>query len=695
MSPRRHQTVARTPRRFTLEQLEARLAPATLLPGFAEVVVASGLSSPTAMEFSPDGKLFVAQQAGAMQVSQSGLLLQTNFFRDAPVNTQAVGERGLLGIAFDPNYASNRFVYVYYTTTQADSHNRVSRFTANAAGDLALAGSETVILELDPHSAANHNGGAIHFGPDGKLYIGTGENANGSNAQTLTNLHGKVLRINADGTFPADNPFVAQTTGKNRAIWALGLRNPFTFAFQPGTGRLFINDVGAGAWEEIDNGAAGANYGWPATEGPFDPSSFPNFTAPVFAYNHNAAVTTPSGNVIAGGAFYNPAVNQFDSGSRYVGDYFFADAGAGWIYRYDMTTKTVVQFAEGISGPVDLKVDAAGNLYYLAIGAGQAFKVSFTGAPPSSSSPGLFDPASAAFLLRNSNSSGNADQTFGFGAAGAGWLPISGDWDGDGVDSAGVFDPAASTFYLRNAHTTGVSDVAFGFGAPGAGWLPIAGDWTGNGSDTIGLYDPVNSVFYLRNSNTAGLADTTFGYGAAGAGLRPLAGDWDGNSTTTIGLYAPNSSTFYLRNSNSTGIANQTFGFGAPQAGWKPLAGDWDGVGGDTVGLYAPQSATVFLRNSNTTGNADLAFGYGQPGSAWTPLAGRWIPPGAPLLAAGQEPVGSGQTAAGSGEQSAVSGQPSGLLPQSLIPSPSLVDRIDLPIVAEQELGHLVGLPSL
>src|SRR5262249_42088731 len=125
----------------------------------------------------------------------------------------------------------------------------------------------TDILDLDPLGATNHNGGAIHFGPDGKLYIGVGDNADGSNSQSLHNLLGKILRINADGTIPTDNPFFNATTGEGQAIWALGLRNPFTFAFQSGTGKMFINDVGQGSFEEIDRGIAGSNYGWPDTEG--------------------------------------------------------------------------------------------------------------------------------------------------------------------------------------------------------------------------------------------------------------------------------------------------------------------------------------------------------------------------------------------------------------------------------------------
>src|SRR4029077_18085868 len=158
-------------------------------------------------------------------------------------------------------------VYTYYTTPEGGAHNRVSRFTA--AGDVAAPSSEVHLLDLEPlSSATNHNGGALHFGPDGKLYIGVGENADGANAQTLSNLLGKMLRINANGSIPTDNPFYNTATGNNRAIWALGLRNPFNFAFHAGTPRLFINDVGESTYEEINDGIAGSNYGWPITEGP-------------------------------------------------------------------------------------------------------------------------------------------------------------------------------------------------------------------------------------------------------------------------------------------------------------------------------------------------------------------------------------------------------------------------------------------
>jgi len=339
---------------------------ATLPPGFSETGI-SGLANPTAMEIAPDGRIFVCQQGGSLRVIKNGVLLSTPFLT---LNVDQNGERGLLGIAFDPNFASNNFLYVYYTVPSTPRHNRVSRFTAN--GDVVAAGSEQIILELDNLSTAtNHNGGAIHFGPDGKLYVAVGENANGSNAQTLSNRLGKMLRINSDGSIPTDNPFFNTATGANRSIWAFGLRNPFTFAFQPGTGRLFINDVGEVTWEEINDGIGGSNYGWNLSEGP---TSNPQFRSPLFAYQHGGTATT--GCAIAGGAFYNPATVQFPQ--SFVGKYFFADLCTGWIRVFDPSTGTASDFASGISNPVDLKVGTDGSLYYLARGSSAVFRVQFT-----------------------------------------------------------------------------------------------------------------------------------------------------------------------------------------------------------------------------------------------------------------------------------------------------------------------------
>jgi glucose/arabinose dehydrogenase len=352
------------------------LGAATLPVGFTETQFGSDVGSgPTAMAFAPDGRLFVCLQDGELRVIKNGALLPTPF---VSLSVTSAGERGLLGIAFDPNFSTNQFVYLYYTTGTSPIHNRISRFTAS--GDVAAAGSEVVLVDLDNLSnATNHNGGAIHFGPDGKLYAGVGENANSANAQTLSNRLGKILRINSDGIIPTDNPFFNTATGANRAIWALGLRNPYTFAFQPGTGRMFINDVGQSAWEEINDGIAGSNYGWNICEGAcVTPNA--NLRNPLFQYGHNGDVNT-TGCAIVGGAFYNPPVNQFPA--SYLGKYFFADLCSGWIRLMDPSNNAASAFATGLSTPVDLQVGPDGSLYYLTRGnGGQVWKISAIASQP-------------------------------------------------------------------------------------------------------------------------------------------------------------------------------------------------------------------------------------------------------------------------------------------------------------------------
>ena len=341
--------------------IEPAQGAATLPSGFTESQVVSGLTAPTDIEFAPDGRLFVAEEAGRVRIAKPDGTLATFFDISAKVDT--AGERGLMGVAFDPGFATNRYVYVHYTqkaTATTPAHNRVSRVTAG--GDRAVAGSERLILRLNNQNAQNHQGGTIDFGKDGKLYVSTGDNATPENAQKLTNLFGKVLRVNKDGTIPPTNPFYSAASGSNRAIWALGLRNPYKFAVKPGTTTLFVNDVGENAWEEINRGASGANYGWPRHEGP---ESAAEYAPPVFAYGHGSTGIT--GCSITGGAFYNPTTVRFPSG--YVGDYFFADFCNGWIRRYDPSTDTATGFATGLSNPVDLEVNKNGDLYYLTRGA--------------------------------------------------------------------------------------------------------------------------------------------------------------------------------------------------------------------------------------------------------------------------------------------------------------------------------------
>jgi glucose/arabinose dehydrogenase len=187
-----------------------------------------------------------------------------------------------------------------------------------------------------------------------------GENANSANSQTLTNPLGKLLRFNPDGSIPSDNPFFGSTTGVSRAIWAMGLRNPFTFAVHPNSGRIFINDVGQSTWEEINDGEAGANYGWPNTEGP---TNDPQYKTPLHSYGHDGACA------IAGGTFYAPEVRQFPA--TYVEGYFFQDLCGGWIDWLN-TQNESADFATGYTNPVDMLVGHDGSLYTLLRGSGSS-----------------------------------------------------------------------------------------------------------------------------------------------------------------------------------------------------------------------------------------------------------------------------------------------------------------------------------
>src|ERR1041384_7544748 len=170
---------------------------ATVPTGFTDSLVTAGLTDPTAMALAHDGRIFVCEQRGTLRVIKNGVLLPTPFLT---VTVDSRGERGLLGITLDPNFVSNQLVYVYYTVP-SPAHNRVSRFTAS--GDVALAGREVVLMELPNLSTAtNHNAGAIHFGADGDLYVATGDNANGNNAQSFSTVLGKMLRITSTGAIP-------------------------------------------------------------------------------------------------------------------------------------------------------------------------------------------------------------------------------------------------------------------------------------------------------------------------------------------------------------------------------------------------------------------------------------------------------------------------------------------------------------
>lgn len=336
-----------------------------------EVVIGGGLMFPTAFEFLPDGRMLVAEFRGRVLVAQPGaasvdtapVIELPNIFEE---DLTAGGERGLVNVVADPAFAGNGYIYLFYTAA-TPQRDRVSRFTM--VGNTADPATEQVVWQGVADSATtDHHGGGLAFGPDGKLYVSTGDNGNAQSAQPLTSDHGKILRLNKDGTIPPDNPFVDGAGPNIDAIWVRGLRNPYRFSFDVPSGRMYIGDVGQNLIEEVNLGVAGANYGWPQCEGACGTSGMTN---PWLTYSHNGRDAS-----ITGGFVYRGS--QFPA--SLWGAYFYGDFAQNWI-RY-VTVDGAGSVGGGgpflphdgsLDGPYDpvmLKQGPDGSLYYVDFGWG-------------------------------------------------------------------------------------------------------------------------------------------------------------------------------------------------------------------------------------------------------------------------------------------------------------------------------------
>lgn len=354
---------------------------------------AQGFSLPIGIANCGDSRLFIVQQRGLIRILQpNGTINSTPFLNITSLVNQSGNERGLLGMAFHPDYANNGYFYVNYTRS-SDGATRISRFSVDPNNpDLALSNSEVNLLTISqPYT--NHNGGQIHFGPDGYLYIGMGDGGSGGDpqnySQTLTSLLGKMLRIDVNGSpyaIPSSNPFYGHSTTRNE-IWAIGLRNPWGFSFDRCTGDLWIGDVGQDAHEEIDfepaGHAGGLNYGWRCYEGNVTYNTtgcgnISNYTFPIYTYPHSGTnhCSVTGGYVYRGGIY-----------GAMFGWYFFADICSGRIWATypngsggwttsvmgDFLTNQYSAFGE----------DYRGELYVAGIGNGRIYKISSSGCQPS------------------------------------------------------------------------------------------------------------------------------------------------------------------------------------------------------------------------------------------------------------------------------------------------------------------------
>lgn len=344
--------------------------------------VITGLNQPVYVTHAGDGsdRLFVVEQDGQIRIFQNGALLSTPFL-DISDRVLNAGEQGLLSIAFPPDYLNKGHFYVYYTNNAGN--NVVARYNITSA-NIADPTSEQIVLTLNHPTYANHNGGQLAFGPDGFLYIATGDGGGGgdpnNNAQTGTSLLGKILRIDVESpgtatyTIPSSNPFTATNDPLNAyrdEIWAVGLRNPWRFSFDRQTGDLYIGDVGQGAYEEVDfqaaNSAGGQNYGWRLMEGSQRynnySGSIAGLTLPVAEYDHSL------GSSITGGFVYRGTANPTLQGVYFYGDFITGRVwglrrnGALWENRLLLDTDySISTFGQDEQGNVYV-ADYSGGLY--------------------------------------------------------------------------------------------------------------------------------------------------------------------------------------------------------------------------------------------------------------------------------------------------------------------------------------------
>ncbi len=474
----------------------AAAPPPVVLPsGFQQIIVGYNLNLPTGFAFLPGGRILVTEQRGRVRLIKNGVLQATPLI-DLQNRINNYGDHGLLGMAIDPNFATNGFLYLLYTYENDAAHYsapktaRLARYTV--VGDSAAPASETVILGTTVGTTCNafpagtdciatdsdsHSVGSLRFAADGTLFVSTGDGAsyndvddNALRSQDLTSLSGKLLHITTTGLGVATNPFWTGDAHANRSkVWAYGFRNPFRFQLRPGSDTPYIGDVGWGLTEELNVGEKGANYGWPCYEGSIPQGGYAPKPVCQALYDKGAdAVRTALamynhegfGAAIVGGLFYTGTSYP----TQYRGAYFYADYAQSVIRTLTVDTNNTLTsaptiFASNADGPVDFAIGPDGDLYYISISTGELRRIVY--------------PAGQTSIVASASATpteGPNPLTVQFSSAGStnpGGGTLQYNWDfGDGA-SATVANPSHTYLYrgrylaiLQLSDTTGHTSTA-------------------------------------------------------------------------------------------------------------------------------------------------------------------------------------------------------------------------------------------
>jgi glucose/arabinose dehydrogenase len=634
------------------------------------------VSRPVLVTHAKDGsgRLFILQQDGFIKVLQPGSLAPTEFINIASrvrVPTTAGDERGLLGLTFHPQFATNHKFYVNYTRV-ADGATVIAEYTTLAnntnQGDF---NSERIILTI-PQPFSNHNGGMTEFGPDGYLYIGMGDGGSaddpGARAQNKSVLLGKILRLDVNipaGSpvtylIPPTNPFTGANTTRCdggsttsglpcQEIWSYGMRNPWRWSFdRGGTNQLWVADVGQNAIEEVDIITGGGNYGWRVYEGTQCTNNDPQLCAggtnpitqipPIFQYSHTGGRCS-----ITGGYVYRGSRGSLPNGAYTYADYC---SGEIWMWNNNQqillsdTPRQVISFGEDMDGEI-----------YVCYSNGQIDKIvrakanaDFDGDFKTDIS--VFRPDGGFWYINQSLT--NLFRAQQFGANGD--APAPEDYDGDNTTDIAVFRPSSGFWYVLRSSNNTFYGVQFGangdqaaasdydgdakadfavFRPNGGNWyilnssngalsatqfgangdISVPGDYDGDGKYDLAVYRGTTGSWYRLNSSNGSFSAIQFGASADFTAQ----GDFDGDGRTDISVFRGNDGTWYRLNSSTGAFVAVQFG----TLGDRPVVGDYDGDNRDDIAVFRPTTGTWYRLNSSN--GAFVAAQFGQNGDLYIP----------------------------------------------------------------------------
>ena len=599
----------------------------------------TGLSSPVYLTSSNDGtnRLFVVEQGGVIKVVQPGSRTPTDFLS---VSVLSGGERGLLGLAFHPQYATNRRFFVYYTRN-TDGANEIAEYQTSASDPNRANPSPVRIILTIPDPFSNHNGGTILFGPDGYLYLGTGDggsaNDPGNRAQNINELLGKFLRIDIDTpvgqvpayNIPSTNPFAGTIPGADE-IYAVGMRNPYRWSFdRGGTRELWVGDVGQGGVEEVDIIQLGGNYGWRVYEGTLCTNIDPtlcipaNYLPPVLEYNNAGSARC----AITGGHVYRGTLKTFPAAAYVFGDYCtgeilqwsnnaqtlrldtnrqissFGEDDRGEIYAvgHGGTVEKIVRPRANSDFDADRRTDISvfrpsNGVWYILNSGNQGAQILQFGLDGDiltnedvdgdlTTDVGVYRPSTGVWYHYRSSDGTVSVVNFGI----EGDIPAIADYDGDTMADHAVFRPSTGTWWVRRSSDPNNFLVVL-FGANGD--VPVPGDYDNDGRFDIAVWRPSSGVWFTLGSLTGTVGITNWGL----TGDLPTQADYDGDGRTDIAVFRPSNGVWYIIRSLSG--AFQYFQWGA--SGDVPAPGDYDGDGSDDIVVFRPSNGTWYrVQSSN------------------------------------------------------------------------------------------------